>query len=452
MKKLSCCGSMLLVLIVGGCSSQQVEIDPLLLPVDAEFSQQSMMTADQRPWWLNHGDPVLTSYIEEALENNQDLLVVYERLQQAAAFRDSRASARWFAVDAGVTQQRDTDSGEDSYRGSVDASYELDLWGRVAASVEDASLQYRAQRFDYQTAAVTLSAEVADSWYQWQESLQRQRLLEKQLEANIKRLEVIDLRFKSGSVVITDVSQQRQQVESNRAKLTQVKAEEANARYRFNVLLGRSPNHAINESLATLPAIADRPETGLPLELLERRADVKSAWTSINASQSALAAAIKDRYPRISLGYHGESASANSSDLFDSWLNQLTASIIGPVIDGGQRRAEVRRQQAVVRESVHHYNSVMLNAIEEVEKALVNEQQQQLYLASISKQKALAYFTLQRKQVYYHNGATNYLDVLTAQNSAQELELQELTAQRQLLSDRIELYRVLSGGWPLADE
>lgn len=439
-------------MLLSACASQDVELAPLLLEPSESFRQQGLAVANnQQRWWLQHGNDDLSALIEQALTGNQELQSVYQRLQQSAALRSQAESGRWFTVDFGASDVVDVDSGDSDYRVYGEAQYEVDLWGRIDATIKESEGEYRASAFDYQTAAISLSAEVADAWYQWLEFRQQQRVLISQLKANEKTLAVVDLRFKLGAVNITDVTQQRQQVESSKAKLTRAEANIATAGYRLNILLGRTPGAELTPPNHVDFTIGPAPATGLPLELLAQRTDVQAAWSLIEAREASLAAAIKDRYPRITLGYSAQSQSMSTAELFNDWLQQLTVGVVGPVIDGGQRRAEVSRQQARLRESVHNYNVAMLEAIAEVETALANERHQTAYVASVAKQKELAYFTLQRKRIYYNSGTTSYLDVLAAQTSAQELELNLVTAERELVNYRINLYRSLAGGWSLPD-
>ena len=441
----------LLPLLLLGCSSQPEPIDHLLLLPEAEFSQQSLAQSSDIQWWPQHNDLALSHYIEQALDNNQDLLALYQRLLQAQALRDKTVALEFPSVNAGINVSDDTDSSEKYYNASLDMAYEIDLWRRIQDASESAEAQYQAQRYDYDAAAISLSAAVADAWYGWVESQQKLLILQQQQAANKKNLDIIALRFRVGAVNITDVTQQRQQLESVRARIVLVKADIANSQYQLNILLGRGITTPI-EAAAELPPLNAQPATGLPLALLSRRPDVQSAWLIIQGNESALASAIKDRYPRINLSLTSTSSAQHSSDLFSDWLNQLVAGIVLPIVDGGSRRAEIRRQQALVNEAVHNYNSVMLNAIKEVEAALINEQQQAEYLNSISKQKQLAYFVLERKTSYYRSANTSYLDVLAALTSAQDLALQQITAEADLLDDRVELYRAIAGGWSALEQ
>ncbi len=114
--------------------------------------------------------------------------------------------------------------------------------------------------------------------------------------------------------------------------------------------------------------------------LLERRPDVRTAWLQIQAADQRVAAAVADRFPRLSLTGRATTANEQIEDLFDNWLASLAANLLAPLVDGGQRRAEVDRTRAVAAEALHDYGQTILEALAEVEDALVLEQRQLEYL------------------------------------------------------------------------
>lgn len=171
------------------------------------------------------------------------------------------------------------------------------------------------------------------------------------------------------------------------------------------------------------------------------------AFYLVEAADADLAAAITERFPRIDLtGFLGTSAT-RGSNLFDNWLASAAGSLIGPVIDGGERRAEIRRQRAVREELLANYGQAVLEALREVEDGLVLERQQTARIGELRKQLELAERSYSHLLVEYFNGASDYIDVLTALTDRQRLERNLLTARRELIGARIGLYRALAGGF-----
>ena len=197
-------------------------------------------------------------------------------------------------------------------------------------------------------------------------------------------------------------------------------------------------------SLVDVPAL---PVTGVPAQQLQQRPDVRQGWLSLLAADQRVAVAIADRFPRLSLSASATSSSDKARDLFNDWLGNLSANLLLPVIDGGRRRAEVDSRRAVAAEALDNYRQTLVQAFAEVEDALVQERQQQAFLASVDKQLRLSTLAIQRLRDSYRNGAVDYLRVLTALVSQQSLERTQIQARRQLIEFRINLYRALAGGW-----
>jgi outer membrane protein TolC len=191
------------------------------------------------------------------------------------------------------------------------------------------------------------------------------------------------------------------------------------------------------------------PAAGLPAELVQRRPDIRAAWARLQAADQRLAVAAAERLPRLSLSGQLGSEAEHIGDLFDNWLAALAGNLIGPIIDGGRRRAEIERNQAVVAEELHRYGQTVLTALAEVEDALVRERQQLLYIEKLDRQQSLAEQAIERIRDRYVNGGEDYQRVLTALLSLQGLQRNRLSAQRELYEFRIQLCRALAGSWEL---
>jgi outer membrane protein TolC len=189
------------------------------------------------------------------------------------------------------------------------------------------------------------------------------------------------------------------------------------------------------------------PATGLPAELLERRPDVRSAFLRLEASDSDVAAAVKDQYPRIDLAAAVSTTADSPSGLFSSWLGTIAGQITAPLFDGDRRKSEIERTVAVRRQRLAEYGQVVLFAFREVEDALALETYQVQRIRSLADQLALAVSTYRQLGSQYLNGAADFIDVLIALRQQQELERSLLTAQLDRVRFRIALYRALAGSF-----
>ncbi len=406
-------------------------------------------------WWLSFKDNQLDALIKQALQENLTLLAAWDRLRQAQAIAVKAGSELFPDLSfkgSASTSQRKTDgktSDNENYLLGLVASYELDVWGRIRSTGDAAELDAQASRFDLQAAAITLSAQVAITWYQLVEKYSQFELLHKQISTNTKALEIITVQVRAGKVGIADKLQQQQLIESNYGEKAQLEAQIRLLENQLAVLLGRTPEDSVTPRSTLLIELAPLPETGLPVELLLRRPDIRSAYNTVLAADRRVAAAIADKYPRISLTARLETSGDKSRDLFNNWLASLAANLAGPLFDGGFRQAEVDRSRSVSSEKLHLYGQVVLEAFAEVENGLDQERQQLEYLGSLDRQLDLASRAIERIRDKYIQGAVDYQRVLAALLSHQQVERRLLTARRELIVNRINLCRSLGGGWEL---
>lgn len=448
--------ALLLVIVVtllAGCSTINHELKtPLALPV--QFSESGSSPLPDR-WWLSFEDTVLSGLIDQALANNFSLKTAWDRLNQAEAEARSAGADLFPSLEAnaGSTWNRYREDGQTSnsheYSLGLSASYELDLWGRIRSSRDAAVFDMQASEQDLQTAALTLSAEVAGTWYQLVEQYGQLNMLDTQIVTNEKVLELVTLQFRTGQVGIADMLQQRQLVESNRGEKAQALAQAKVLEHQLAILLGAPPQQTLAPRVAALINLPPMPQSGLPTELIQHRPDIRSAYLNVQAADSDLAAAIANRFPRLSLSAEVDTSVEHTRALFDNWLATLAANLVAPVIDGGLRKAEVDRTRAVASEALHTYGQIILDALGEVEDALIQEQRQREFIASIDRQLTLAGQVVERVRDRYLQGTVDYQRVLDALLSQQELQRSLLTAKQDLVQYRIDLCRALGTGWTL---
>jgi len=184
-----------------------------------------------------------------------------------------------------------------------------------------------------------------------------------------------------------------------------------------------------------------------PLALTRRRPDVQAAEYALAAADAEVAAAVANRFPRLTLQAGAASPTVGAEALLSGWVTSLGVGLVAPLFTAGARAAEVRRAQAIVDEELAGYGAAVLGALQEVEDALARGRQQAALLAHLDAQVALAERAaeLLRDQYLGAMGA-DYLDVLTAQSTAQALRRQQIAARAALLAIRVDLYRALAGG------
>ncbi len=426
----------------------------------AHFKALVPEQAEQPPalWWTSFNSPQLNQLLSQARADNLTLLATQARLRAAQASLQAAQASLFPSLTLNASRQENTVKGVSiqgqatNNRGlftsaSLAASYEVDLWARVRNSTQAARYQLQATEYELKAAEVSLSADLATTWSQWVAAGQTVLLLEEELARFNTNLDLVELRFRQGIAVASDVLQQRQLVESAQGNLAQARANQAVLHNALALLVGEAPNRLVltPEALPTLPPL---PATGLPAEVLNRRPDVQSAWTQVLAVDRNVAAAIANRFPQVSLRASFSDQARSSDVLFDNWVRNLSINLVAPLFDGGARSAEVERQRALLDEAVAQYQQAALAALRDVDNALVQETSQRELVDSTNRQLELAELSLQRLFAGYRNGTVDYIAILDAQQSTSQLRRNLLTARQQLLEFRIALYRAISGSLP----
>jgi len=449
--------SLLLVAIfiplISACTATIKDFNSPVIPTE-KFSQTGTQAITDK-WWLAFEDSTLNNLLNQALNQNFSLRASYDRLAQARAIAKKSGAELIPQLNGSFGATRvisETSTGRntlDEFSAGFAASYELDLWGRIRSGMHAAELDQQATQNDIDIAAISLSAEVSSSWYKLIEQRLQLELLDKQIKINQDNVDILLTRFNLGQARAADVFQQKQLLQSNIGDKAIVIANIKRFEYQLTTLLGKPVNSLKLAKNKTFPTLPEKPVTGLSSELIQRRPDIQKAYFKVQAADQRIASAIADRFPKISLSASINSSTPDLHNLFNNWLATLAGNLVLPIIDGNRRIAEVERNQAVFSESVNQYAAVILTAIEEVETALIQEQQQLKLLVSVEQQLKFSRLALEQIQLRYQYGGMDFLRVLSARLSMQTLERSRIRAERELIDFRINLYKALAGGWAL---
>ncbi len=446
---------LLLVLAIPltGCATRETGESPPVEPIPETFSDSGTQSVPDR-WWTAFGDTELNQLVNRALDENFDLKTAWNRLSAARAV--VRRESASFYPDLEATASGEITRGErngttspddEELRLGLTSEYEVDLWGRIQSSVEAERYRARATLSDYRTAAISLSSEVTRTWYQLVEQHNQLNLINQQIETNRKVLKLLKSRFDRGQIRSADILRQRQLLESTREQRIQAESSMRVLEHRLAVLLGRTPQEGIGYEPDTMPVLPPLPHTGLPVDLLRRRPDVRGAYNRLKAADEELAAAISDQYPRLTLTASLSSSDDDARELFDDWARSFAGDLTAPLLDAGRRKAEADRARAVKKQRLYEYGQTILTSFQEVEDALIQEKKQLQRIRSLEQQIELAQRTIDRLRTQYLNGTGDFLDVLQALSEEQQLRRDLLSARLVHLERRIALYRALAGGF-----
>lgn len=441
-----------ILLVLAGCALQPVSRQRPEVGEDGGPMSVDVLQTMGGALCPGFDDPLLEVWQEQALGGgNLDLAQAGARLEQALALADQRRAALWPGLNAELGASRwknatGTAAGGSSpvsrYTGSLAASYEVDLWGRLGNEARAAILEARAAEADIKTAEITVSAELAEAWFDLIEARRNLRILAEQYRTSSRLLELVRYRFQRGMADGLDIVQQEQQLESLAGEEARARAAAETARHRLALLSGGENDEAL-ELAGTFPEGIAAVQEDIPVSILAGRPDLTGAWLRLRATDHRTAAAVGDWLPGLNLSVNLSDQAMEISRLFDQLFWQMTATAGQTVFDGGLRSAVIRGSEARAREQLYRYAALYRQAIRELYDAMVLEKRRLEEMASLSEQYRLAGLALDLAETRYRNGEVDYLRVLTALQSRQDLALRLVALRRQRLSDRIGLCRAM---------
>ena len=446
--------------LVAGCSPHALrESDEPDVPIPEAFlAEYEPEVAAPEDWWRSFEDPGLDHAVDAAFKGNLGLRQAWARLSQAQASAEISGAFLYpeVNIDAGASRAKTVfdltgqNFFNNRYSVGLGLSWELDLWRKIANRAEAATLRAVAGRDDAENTALLISGSVTDTWFAVQAQNALLALVESQIESSRTLLELTELRYGRGIGTALQVLQQRLQLESVQAEVPDIRSRLETARHELAVLLGVPPQMLAGTGVMpgdVLPELPPSPELPSPRDLLERRPDLRSAFARVAAADREVAASIAELLPSVRISASGGFQSDTAAGLGDSLIWSLGGGLVQPFFDAGRRNAEVDRNKAVLRERLVFLDERFIVALREVEDALVRERNQRELLERVKNQIDTARRTLEESELLFINGQIEYLDVITAIQTLQRLERQEISVRRGLLANRATLHLALGGEW-----
>lgn len=407
-------------------------------------------------WISAFEDPVLEDLIEEALANNKNLQAAAANVDRSWALAQQAGAALTPSVglsaDAGGSGITDGGSTSDINVG-LQASWELDVWGRIRSGQAAAVGSAEAAEADYRFAQQSLAAAVARSYFITIEADRQTAVVEGVLEALARTNRIVELQFENGLATAQDVALAKSELATSTDQLESAKGGRRDALRALELILGRYPGAEL-EVRDSLPETPAPPPAGLPSQILERRPDLVAAERRIAATINTVNQAKAAKLPSISL----TGGIGGSSDDLSNLLNpanvawQAASNLLLPVIDGGALDAQVDVTTADQRAAVAAYADAALTAFAEVETSLDQGQVLVRRDAALSEARRESEEALRLAQLRFDEGESDLLDVLSIQQRVFSAQSNALAVERLRLEQFIDLNLALGGDWRSTDE
>ncbi len=417
-------------------------------------------------WWSSFQDSELNALIERAVGRNLDLKLALERVQEARAARGIARSGYFPSIDATASTTRNrqrviapgTQGSSkivpvefNNFQGGLAASWELDVFGGIRRGVQAAGADVVAAEENRRDVLVILLGDVGRVYAQLRGFQRRLEIANKNIKTQQDTLDLTTARAKAGLATELDVSRAAAQLETIKAAVPTLLSGIDVSIHRLSVLLGEEPGALRSEleNVSPIPAAAPDVEVGLPSDLLKRRPDIRRSEAQFAAATARIGEAKADLFPRFFLTGTAGRQATQLHDLTLGAGNFFSAGpgISLPLFTGGRIHSNIAVQTSRQREALINYESSILNALEEVQNALVNYSQEQERRDRLNQAAQHSQLAVDLAAEQYRAGLVDFLSVLDAQRELYADEDQAVQSQTSVTTDVIALYRALGGGW-----
>jgi outer membrane protein, multidrug efflux system len=416
-------------------------------------------------WWKVFGDATLDDLEAQALDANQNVKAALARVKEARALNQSTRSALFPEIDAGFGPTRERLSpasqflppnangpSQTLWRAQASVSYEADLFGRVASSIDASKADLQQSEALLRSVQLALQADVAQNYFSLRELDAEQDLYARTVTLREQALQLAQHRFEDGDISELDVARARSELATARSDSMTVARQRAASEHSLAILLGKPPAQFALAPRPLDPVDVQIP-AGLPSSLLERRPDIAAAERAMAAANARIGVAKAAFFPSLSLTGMGGFEAATLGDLF-RWSSRtfLLGPFVGtalnmPIFDGGARSANLANSRAKYEEDVANYRQQVLVAFQEVEDNLANLRilTDQIRTQDDAVQASSRAAQLSRTQ--YREGSVSYLDVIDAERTVLQTQRASVQLEGAQAVSTVNLIRALGGGW-----
>jgi multidrug efflux system outer membrane protein len=448
------------VLVLSACAGKEKpQVNLGDLPTGWSAPTETVTAEISSDWWQSFNSQELAMLVDEAIKGSPDINIAVEKIFQAeeavgnkkagwlpsASASASTRGSRNYPSSGSATSSEGTSLG-------LSVSYEVDVWGRIAAQVRGAKESLKAASYDFDAVKLTLTANVANSYFQLLAIEEQIKYAKSNLEISERILRIVQAKFNNGVALKSELLNQESTVLNRKNTLYSLEEQKKQTLSALAVLTGKAPQGFLvnTESFTNLnvPTVS----AGIPSELLLRRPDLASAEAGLAASDANIDAVRANLFPSLSLsGSAGLSTTALLSLMNPASSLSWSAGLAQTLFDGGVKRSQVRISESQKRSLAENYRKTVLTAFKEVEDALnsayYNGIREEIQKTNTEKLRT----SLKLTEARYKEGSETLSSVLDSQTALSQAENQLVDLKLTRLRSAVELYKVLGGGWKAED-
>lgn len=440
----TCVVTLSLGLLLAGCANLNPGRNPDTLPTPVT----------QASWWNDFQDPLLADLITRAMVANPNILSSQAALQQARALRDVRLAATRPNLTVSGSVQRNTADGADAsvnFRGGLDASWELDVFGVKNSAVANSEAELQVAGANLRDVQLSMTAEVALAYIQLRGLQEQLGIAQTNLKSQQETLQITQWRAQAGLVTSLEVEQAQTAVSQTAAQIPTLQSGLSKTRHSLAVLTGQRPHEleALLMTVQPIPRVAAQVADVIPADSLRQRADIRAAEARITAALASVDAAQAALLPSYRLGGSVGLTALTLAGLSNgaAVATQILGSVSVPVLDGGASKAQVRAQQAVLAQTRANYQNTLLTALKEVEDALITLRNDRERMGHLQRAASAAQNAALLAQNRYSSGLTDFQTVLQTQRTLLGAQDSVASLQADLSSNHVRLIKAMGGGW-----
>lgn len=448
--------SVAIALLLTGCHAVDVQKADSQLVIPTQWRQNvGPASPAESVWWRQFHDNSLNRYVDQALRYNSDVLIARERVNEYQARAYATEGSLFPSLDAGVSGTRARAQSAASglpihstlYKGSLTASYDVDLWGANRSASRSAQASLEAQKAAASAAELTVASSVAAGYVTLLSLDEQLQVTQNTLKSRDEAYRLAKRQYETGYTSRLELMQADSELRGTRAQIPLLQHQIAQQENAISLLLGQNPASVKRQAFDALTPLTLPSQ--LPSTLLNRRPDIVQAQRELLAADETLASSQAQLLPSINLTATGSYQDEALPGLLDNPLRlwSLGGSILAPLLNRQALNAQVDISMSQRNQALYGYEKTVRSAFGEVNDSLDAITRYREQLEALEEQQQVASDTLSIAQNRYRNGYSSYLDVLDAQRTLFSTQLSVVQVKNNLLLAQIDLYRSLGGGW-----